>query len=165
MSLTTTIRSSIAGEYIRSVGGRPIVDDIPPSQDLLLASGTGAGAADIAFSDHRTLASATSENLDLSGSLTDAFGQLIAAVHVKAIEIHADEANTTNLTVGASGANAFQGPFADVTDGLVIKPGGRLVIADPVGWPVVAATGDILKVANAAGAAASYTVKIIAASA
>lgn len=165
MSLTTTIRASIAGDYERTVGGRQIVDNIPPTPDLLLASGTGTGAADIAFSDHRTLASNTSENLDLSGSLTDAFGQTIAAVHVKAIEVHADPTNTTSLTVGGAASNTFKGPFGDVTDTIVLAPGDRFVAASSVGWPVVASTGDILKVANAAGASALYRIKIIAASA
>lgn len=165
MSLLTTIRASIAADYEKTVGGRQIVDSIPPTADMLLASGTGAGAADIAFSDHRTLATATSENLDMTGTLTDAFGTTIAAVKVKAIEVHADAANTTNITVGGAASNGFKGPFGDVTDVVVLQPGDRFVAASAVGWAVVAATGDILKVANGSGATASYRIKIIAASA
>lgn len=165
MSLTSTVRCSIAGDYEKTVGGRQIVDNIPPTPDLLLANGTGAGAADIAFSDHRTLTSGSSENLDMTGALTDAFGTTIAAVKVKAIEVHADAANTTNLIVGAAASNTFVGPFNDATDALVVKPNGRFVIADPVGWTVTAGTGDILKVTNGSGASASYRIKIIAASA
>lgn len=165
MSLTATIRCSIAADYERTVGGRQIVDDIPPTKDFQFASGTGTGLADIAFSDHRTLASNTSENLDMSGALLDAFGQTIAAVHVKAIEVHADEANTTNITVGGAASNAFVGPFNDPTDAIVLKPGDRFVVCSSVGWTVTPSTGDILKVANAAGASALYRIKIIAASA
>lgn len=165
MSLTATIRCSISADYERTVGGRQIVDDIPPTKDYQFGSGTGAGLADIAFSDHRTLASATSENLDMSGGLTDAFGQTIVALKVKAIEVHADETNTTNITVGAAASNTFVGPFNDATDAIVVKPGGRFVIADPVGWTVTPATADILKVTNSAGAAGSYRIKIIAATA
>lgn len=165
MSLTTTVKCSISGHYAKTVAGRQIVDDIPPSQDYLLASGTGQDCADIAFSDLRTLASNTSENLDLSGVLTDAFGATIAAVKVKAIEVHSMPTNTTNLTVGGAASNTFKGPFNDVTDAIVLAPNDRYVAASGAGWPVVASTGDILKVANATGASAQYRIKIIAASA
>lgn len=165
MSLATTIKCSISAHYVKAVGGRNIVDDIPPTPDFLLASGTGPGAADIAFSDKRTLATNTSENLDMTGSLTDAFGTVIAAVKVKAIEVHADPANTTSLTVGGAASNTFKGPFNDVTDAIVLGPDDRFVVSSAVGWTVTAATGDILKVANAAGATAIYRIKIIAASA
>ncbi|WP_375414631.1 hypothetical protein [uncultured Bradyrhizobium sp.] len=165
MSLTTTVKCSISGHYTKSVGGRSIVDDIPPTEDFLLASGTGPGAADIAFSDKRTLASNTSENLDLTGTLTDSFGVVIAAVKVKAIEIHADKTNTTNLTIGGAASNGFKGPFNDITDAIVLGPDDRFVISSAVGWTVTAGTGDLLKVANATGASAGYRVKIIAASA
>lgn len=165
MSLNTTIRCSISADYEKTVGGRQIVDQIPPTPDFLLASGTGPGSADIAFSDHRTLATNTSENLDLSGTMTDAFGTTIAAVKVKAIEVHADKANTTNIIVGGAGSNGFKGPFNDITDQIVLGPDDRIVIASGVGWTVTAGTGDILKITNSSGATALYRIKIIAASA
>src|SRR5205807_7140969 len=99
------------------------------------------------------------------GVLIDAFGQTIAAANIKAIEISSLPANTTNLTFGATAATQFQGPFADVSDGLVLKPGDRAVLFSPAGWPVTAATGDLLKVANAAGASATYRIKLLGASA
>ncbi len=158
-------RASIEGSARLARDGRDTVDPIPHSDDYVFGSGTGNGRVDIEFVDDRTLATNTSENLDLSGSLIDAFGQTIAAANIKAIEISAAAANTTNLTVGAAASNTFQGPFADATDALVLKPGARVVIFDPAGWTVTAGTGDILKVANAAGASASYRIKLLGASA
>lgn len=164
-SLNTTVRASVAAVNKKSLDGRDVIDNIPTSQDILLGSGTGYGKADMAFCDQRTLATNTSENLDLAGSLVDAFGQTMTMVKVKAIEIEALEANTTNLTFGAAASNTFVGPFADATDGIVLKPGDKAVLLSRTGWTVTASTGDILKVANAAGASATYNIKIIAASA
>lgn len=163
-SLTTTVRASVAAVNKKSLDGRDVVDNIPMSADILLGSGTGYGKADIAFSDQRTLATNTSETLDLTGTLTDAFGTTIAAVKVKAIEIESVEANTTNLTIGG-GSNPFLFGFADTSDLFILKPGDKAVFVSRTGWPVTASTGDLLKVLNAAGASATYNIKIIAASA
>ncbi|EJN11853.1 hypothetical protein PMI42_04868 [Bradyrhizobium sp. YR681] len=164
-SLSTNVRASISAVNKKSLDGRDVVDKMPESADVLIASGTGYGKADIAFMDIRTLASNTSENLDLAGSLTDAFGATITFAKLKAIEIENPEASTTNLTVGAAGSNTFVGPFADATDAIILKPGDKFVAVSRTGWTVTASTGDILKVANASGAAVSYTVKLIGASA
>lgn len=163
-SLNTTVRASITAVSKKTLDGRDVVDHIPNSPDIALAAGTGYGKADIAFSDQRTLATNTSETLDLTGTLVDGFGATIAAVKVKAIEIESVEANTTNLTIGG-GSNPFLFGFADVTDLFVLKPGDKAVFVSRTGWPVTAATGDLLKVLNAAGASAIYNIKIIAASA
>lgn len=163
--VNATVRASIDGSARLSRDGRETLDPVPRSEDIVFGSGTGTGKADIAFVDDRSLASGANEALDLAGVLTDAFGQSVAIAKLKAIEISANAANTTNLTVGAAVSNTFVGFFADATDAIVLKPGARIVIADPVGWTVTAGTGDLLKVANAAGAAASFRVKLLGASA
>lgn len=164
-SLTTNVKASIRADNKKSLDGRDILDKIPDSADILLGNGVGYGKADIAFSDTRTLGASTSENLDVSGVLTDAFGQTITAAKVKAIEIENPEASLSNLTVGAAASNTFTGPFADPTDAIVLKPGDKWVGVSRTGWTVTPATGDILKVANGAGGPVNYNIKIIAASA
>ena len=165
MPLNVVVNASIEGEYRKTLDGGDVRYPIRHSEPIVLRNGTGIGKADIFFDDERTLASNTSENLDFAGALADAFGATIAAAKVKGIEIESDDANTTNLTVGAAASNAFVGPFADATDALVLRPGDRMVFACPAGWTVTAGTGDLLKVANAAGAVATYRVKVVASSA
>jgi hypothetical protein len=164
-SLTTTVKASIAAIDKKTIDGRDVTDPIPSSPDITLGSGTGYGKADIAFMDMRALAASTSENLDLSGVLTDAFGQVISAAKVKAIEIENPEASLSTLTVGAAGTNAFNGPFSAGTYSIDLKPGDKAVFVSRTGWTVTAATGDLLKVANGAGASVNYLIKLIAASA
>lgn len=164
-SLKTTIRASIGYESKKSLDQRDVVDTVTASSDILLGSGTGTGKADIAFCDTRTLAASTSENLDLAGGITDAFGATVNFVKVKAIEIENPAASLSNLTIGASGANAFVGPFADASDGIVLKPGEKMILVSPAGWPVTPAIADILKVANGAGGSVDYKIKIVGASA
>lgn len=129
-----------------------------------LASGTGVGQADIVFADQRTVASATNDDLDLAGVLADAFGAAITAVEVVAILLinrSADTdavANTTSLTLGGA-TNPVAGLSAPA-----IGPGGLVLLADPDAGGLVtvtAATGDILRVANGSGAAATYQIVIL----
>jgi hypothetical protein len=164
-SLVTTVKATISAQNKKSLDGRDIVDNIPAASDITLGSGTGYGKADIAFFDVRTLAASSNESLDLSGALTDAFGQTISAVKVKAIEIENPEGSLSTLTVGAAASNAFNGPFSGPTFTIDLKPGDKAVFLSRTGWTVTPATGDLLKIANGAGGSVNYSIKIIAASA
>ena len=128
-----------------------------------LGDGVGAGQAQRMFSDTRTLASGASESLDLNGAgLLDAFGNAITFTKVKGILIAADLANTTVLTIG-NVTNGIVSPFLAATGGVIVPPGGMFFSATPdvTAFGITAATADLLKVANAAGAAANYDVVLI----
>ena len=76
-------------------------------------------------------------------------------------------ANTTDLTIGA-GSNPFIGFLGAAHTVGPIKPGGMFMIGagDAAGiGAVTAGTGDILRVANSAGATANYQIGIVARSA
>lgn len=165
MTLNVTVRANISGEYRRTVGGRDVVDPIAGSPDIAIVNGTGAGKADLEYTDVRTLVASATENLDLAGVLIDAFGQTVAAANVKAIEISASPQNTNDVVIGAAATNPWA-TMLNATGTLTIKPGGRIVVVAPPGYTVTPATGDLLKVANSAGGTSvTYTIKIIAASA
>lgn len=130
------------------------------------ANGTGNNQADLIFHDKRTLADGASENLDLSGSLTDVFGSTLTFAKIKAIIIQ-NLSTTQILTVGGAAANALINWVADATDKINIPPGGAFCIMAPLaGFAVTAGTGDILKIANGgAGDPADYNIWIIGTSA
>lgn len=164
MALITTIHASIGGEYERATDRSKATYKLPGSDPIVLGNGTGAWKADLAFDDERQLTTGATENLDLAGVLADAFGQVLTMARLKAIEIEADKANTTLLTIGnvTNGAVLFFGASAHT---IVLAAGERFVIASPTGWVITGATGDLLKVANAAGATATYRIKLVGASA
>jgi hypothetical protein len=131
------------------------------SQQISFTNGFGAGSANMAWSDTRTLGTGTPEDIDLQASLTDAFGLAFTPVRMKALYIYSHSTNTTNLTIGGD-ANSVPF-FGTATDTVVLKPGGALCLVDPSagGYTVTAATGDIIQVSNAAGASATYDIVII----
>lgn len=121
------------------------------------AAGTGVGQLDTWFDDIRSLVTNTAESLDLVGTaLTDPFGASISMLHMNILGIYSALANTTVLTVG-NVTNGIVGPFGAATASVTLNPGGMALFVDPgAGYPLTAATADLLKVANAAGATASY---------
>ena len=172
MPLTAKIKASIeAVQTGTNDFGTPLFT--PQLSALLeLVSGTIANAADLGFVDERTVASATNDDLDLAGVLSNALGGTLTFVEIVAILIvnksAAGVANTTNLTIGL-GSNPFLGFLGGTLPTIgPIRPGGLILLASPadVGIGTVAAgTGDILRVANSSGASATYQIAIIGRSA
>jgi hypothetical protein len=139
-------------------------DDLASDYTQVLANGIGANQASNMFHDRRTLSASATENLDLAGVLTNAFGSTLTFTKIKAVIIHAASTNTNDVLVGGAASNAWVGWVNDATDVVKVKPGGTFVwIAPDVnGGAVVAATGDLLKIANSSsGTSITYDVIII----
>ena len=133
-------------------------------------NGVAAGQVDKMFSDTRTLAASASEDLDLTGTLVDAFGATITMARVKGLLIRAAAANTNNVVVGANvAANAWGtlfGPTGASGGTVTLRPGAFFVVgcgsADATGWTITAGTGDLLHVTNSAGGTSvTYDVVVI----
>jgi hypothetical protein len=163
-ALTAAIRASVSAQYqnLLDHGQAEYKPQINFSLDF--ADGAGAGQAQKIFTDTRTLAASASEDLDLNGVLTDAFGASLAFAEIKAIMIKAAAANTNNITIGGAATNQFVSPFGAGTHTLTLRPGGvlLLVAGDATGYAVTAGTGDLLKIANAAaGSSITYDIVLI----
>lgn len=131
-----------------------------------LTNGTGLNQANNSWSDRRSLATGANEDLDVSGSLTNALGVTVVFTKIKSITIQALSTNTTNITVTRPAANGV--PFlAAAGDGFVLTPGGCFTLTNPsdAGIAVTAATGDLINIANSAGATGSYDIVIVGVSA
>jgi hypothetical protein len=166
MTLTTTIAGSITAKQVVALDAGSASFPAAFTSSLALTNGTGASQADLLWSDTRTLTASATENLDLAGSLTDAFAAVLTFVKVKAIYVSAAAANTNNVVVG-NGSNPFLGIFTAGTDSVTLKP-GYFVLWGGVGagYTVTAATGDILKVANSAGGTSvTYSIMVVGTSA
>jgi len=162
MTLKANLTVSIAASITGALDLEALASSLNQSWSVALADGTGAGQATRMWSDVRNLASNTSESLDLSGALVDAFGVSVTLTKIKMLIIAADPLNTTVLTAG-NVTNGIIAPFLAATGGIIIRPGGLFVAAAPdvTGFGVTDATADLLKIANAAGAAANYSIAVI----
>lgn len=162
-TLAATIKLACSALYQNALDQRTVEDKLQLNLPVTFADGVGASQAQKLFCDTRTLTASSTENIDLAGSLTDAFGATLTFAEIKAIIVSADSGNTNNVVVGGAASNAFP-LFGDATDTISVKPGGFFAIVDPSagGYTVTAGTGDILKIANSSsGTSVIYTIVII----
>lgn len=162
MSVDSQISLNIKAEQVGVNAFGPISFSPKVSKVVTLADGAGAGQANKVFIGSFTLLTAAANSHDLAGSLTDAFNTVLTFTGIKALAIISADANTTTLTIG-NGLTPFIGPFGAAAHTIDLKPGGIFLITEPGanGYSVTAATADILKITNSAGASATYTLVII----
>lgn len=169
MSLTSRVTVELTGLLTTTLDFTTPSSPVDIRQQVDLATGTGAGQADKIWTDQRTLTASSTEDLDLVGVLTDAFGGTISLARVKAILVRAAAANTNNVIVG--GASATQWAALLGTTGTVtLRPGALFVAAagsaDATGYVTAAGVTDLLKIANSSsGSSVTYDIAVIGCSA
>lgn len=142
-SIGITVRSNMTPDP----GLSNPVDDLVQTIAQALANGTGPNQATQHWCSQRSLA-ATSETLDIVGSLTNAFGATVSFATVRTIMIR-NRATTAgfDLKVGGAAANQFLAPFGSATDKLVVRAGGVLVLTAPLdGFAATGGSADQLKI-------------------
>lgn len=164
MPLRSTLAIAASAQLTKSTDLASVSSPLQFSRSVKLASGTGAGKANVLFADTRTLAASATEDLDLSGALLDALGDAAAFLRVKGLVVSASRDNTNNVVFGAAAANAWA-TLLNSTGTVTLRPGAVAAFmagAADTGWAVTPGTGDILKVANSAGSTAvTYDIVII----
>ncbi len=170
MTLITQLTTQVVARYASALDLVEAAAPLEYRARVNLATGTGAGQADKIFSDTRTIAASGSDDLDLAGTLLDAFGAAITMARVKALIVTAAAANVNNVLVGGDATNTFLTWVEAEPDAVVLRPGATLALfageADATGYAVTATTGDLLRIRNAAGGSSvTYSIVIIGCSA
>ncbi len=133
--------------------------DVNYSKKFNIANGTGADQANMIWTDTRTINASSSDDLDLYGGLTNAFGDAINFANVKGIFIFAAAANTNDVVVGNDGVAPIDfGATANVVN---VKPGGMFCLYDPAanGYTITNTSADVLQIANSSsGTAVTYDI-------
>lgn len=115
--------------------------------------------ADLMWADSRSLAASTSEDIDLSGGVSDVFGVALSFAEVTSIFV--ENTGTSTITVGGAASNGFIGPFGAAAHTITIPAGDIVLLTNMNGWAVTAGTGDILKVLSGAGSTGTYNIVVI----
>ncbi len=163
MTLTSVLRL-----ILQCTGSKSLDLELAPQAALkiqptvTLANGTGANQADKFFSDKRTLGNGASEELDLAGALVDAFGDTVTLARVKVLYIYNPSADAT-LVIGGAAATQFAAFLGDVSDKIVLRPGGRLLLIAPDATAYVSTGGaaDKLKIAHGGEGASGVDYEIL----
>lgn len=157
------VKLSLAGILTNDNDLSTVTQAFNYSKSYNIANGTGANQANMIWADTRTIAASGTDDLDLYGGLTNAFGTAINFTSIKGIIIVADSANTNDVLVGGDGAAAFVNWVSDATDKIVVKPNGMFAImnTNANGYAVTNTTADVLQIANSSsGTSVTYDVII-----
>lgn len=123
-------------------------------QSYAFTDGTGAGQNDLVWQDRLTLGTLATTTIDLSGALTDVFGNVILFTEVTSIVIRNRETVATAILLWGpnSAANPFLWTFADASDRLAVAPSGGYGQWTDTGSAVGAGASDTLYFENQSAA-------------
>jgi len=167
MALLTEIHRKLVATRTSALDLSTPTDALDVRDVYQLSSGTGLNAADMMWSDRRTLAASATEDLDLAASLTGAFGTTLTFARIKYLLVKALSTNTNNVNVTRPASNGVP-LFLAAGDGVPVLPGGffEWLAPNAAGIAVTAATGDLITFTNSSsGTSMIYDVVIIGASA
>ncbi|MFI6732115.1 hypothetical protein ACIBI9_04210 [Nonomuraea sp. NPDC050451] len=131
------------------------------ARQLVLAQGTGAGQADMIWSDTVTIAPSGTQAVDLAGTLAGPLGGTLTFARIKLVVVAAASGNTNNVNVISDGTN---GPLLFIAkgDGIPVKPGGLFFSFDPsaAGTVITPSSADLINLVNS-GAGTSVTADVV----
>lgn len=130
----------------------------------VFTDGSGANQVAQVFTDTRTIAASSNDDLDLNGVLTNALGASVALTKVRAVVIKAAAGNSNDVVVGGAATNAVSSVFGATTHTVKVKPGGMLVLVAPdaTAYALTAGTADVLRITNGgAGSTVTYDIVIL----
>lgn len=173
-SLSSRLEVQDSWEFTNALDASTPKDSAKLKRTLRLANGTGENQVNENWCDIRTLAVGSSvDDIDLSGTLVNAFGRMAQFTAIKKLVIFNDgvliDGVATpvvgqDMIVGAGPSGAFASLFDDLaTSKLKIRSGGMLVLTAPLdGYAVTAGSADILRLAFYAGISNSlqYTIHL-----
>ena len=123
MALSTELTVRLAATLTDPLDLSTPTDALANAVKLILTSGTGADQADMSWHDTRTLAASATEDLDLAGVLTNAFGDTQTFARIKMVLVTAASANTNNVNVTRPASNGVP-LFLAAGDGVPVRPNG-----------------------------------------
>ena len=160
---TASVNLSITARDVLNTGLKAGVIPIQFATAVELNNGLADGQIDLAWSTSRVgMAAGGTTNMDLSGALTDSFGNVVQFVKVVLIALRNNRTTAlANITLAPGSSNGFgrlaaglgfwpADIGADADQGNVCSPGGWLVLYAADGVPVTAGTGDILSITTSA---------------
>jgi hypothetical protein len=156
-SLATQITLMLNSVLNNTIGVAAGVATVNQSFTIPWINGVAADQADKIYSATITRThGAPAADLDLAGTLTDAFGATITMARLKALLIVADPANVNSVVVGGGATTPITSLFfdyvatADAQPAIKVAPGGILFLTAPkaTAYVVTATTADKLQIAS-----------------
>lgn len=159
MSLVTKINLGFTADESSTIDLGSRVYNMKKSKLISLLDGTGLSQANKLYADSLSVSQSVNTDIDLSGSLTGAFGTVVFSA-LKALLIVGGDSNPAVATVG-NVTNGIVAWFGAATHSISVGPSGIILLVAPsaAGHAITAGTADLLRIATPA-TAGTYTFDI-----
>jgi len=121
MSLSATMKIGISAVKTKAIDLDSASENLNKLYSSAYSDGAGAGQANLLWHDTRTLAASATEDIDVSGTLTDIYGDAAVFARIKGLIIAAAAGNTNNVNVTRPASNGVPWLLA-AGDGIAVKP-------------------------------------------
>ncbi len=154
LNLTANVEALIGWDNTMTVGSRTSRDQGRHRDTFGWPDGIGQGQANLVYNElHLVTANSPTLDLDLFGSLTDAFGNTLNFLKILAILVQNKNTGNQLLRVGGAGSanDAFNAPFGGDDDGFVdVGSESTILIGGNYkhGFAVIAGNEDVLRFVN-----------------
>lgn len=166
MPLNTRLKLTLAADLTSPLDLQARSAPLAFGYTKALTNGTGVNQADKVWSDQRSIAASGNDDIDLAGTLEDAFGSTISFARIKTLIVKAADGNTNNVVIGGA-SSTFTTWTTGTSAAVVLRPGGLFVlsVSDATAYAVTATSADTLRISNSgAGTAVVYDLCLIGAS-
>ena len=111
MSAQATVSVAVNGALDATIDIGTVIHNILYNASYPLGNGSGADLISQIFTDTRTIAPSSNDDLDLAGSLVNALGATVTFTKIIGLLVKASSANVNDCVVGGAAANQFLTPF------------------------------------------------------
>ena len=150
MALSGRIALSIESTLTSPLDLSTPMDPLRWALNQVFTDGAGANQANIHWHDTRQLLASATDDIDLAGALSSAFGAVLTFARVKAIMVRNKGTTAAAITVGPSPTNGVAN-FLGSSDRLPAGAMMAMTLFDATGWPITAGSADRIRVTNTSG--------------
>lgn len=151
-TLDRTLTIQLSGNFDNPLDNTTPTQPIDYTRMMRVTNGTSTGQGSNFFEDTRSLASSTSEVLNLNSLASNAYGATISFSRIKTLWMIASSTNSAAITVGGSTTTTFP-IFGSSANSITLRPGAQFVMNDD-GATAYGSTNGNLQVLSSAGPSA-----------
>ena len=117
--------------HTKTVGASTVTETFPEFARWMHTTGTNANQMNVIVRETTTLTNSQSRTLNLSGGVSDSFGDVSTFQTVRFFCVTCPSTNTNNLSIGNASSNQWAAWAGATNDTLTVRPGGSMILIAP----------------------------------
>ena len=118
-------------QHVKTMGASTVQESFGEFLSWTHTTGTNANQMNVIVRETTTLTNSQSRTLNLSGGVSDSFGDVSTFQTVRFFCVTCPSTNTNNLSVGNASSNQWSAWAGGTNDTLTVRPGGSMIFIAP----------------------------------